>query len=80
MKYPVYAYRDASFGFGSPIVEQNELTAVRGFKFAISGKDGIMNFSPQDFDLYRIGSYDNDKGEMIPEMPELVLTGIQALK
>lgn len=80
MSYPIYSFRDTAAGrFGQPILEANEMTAVRGFKMAINSQQGTMNFAPQDFDLYKIGEFDIEKGELIPELPCLVMTGVQAV-
>lgn len=78
MKYPVYSYRDSKAGFGQPIVENNEFTAIRGFKYAVNG-NGIMNFSPADFDLYKIGEFDPEKGEIVGCVPVFVLSGASAI-
>lgn len=76
MKYPIYSYRDVKSGFGSPIVDQSDVTAIRGFSYAINGNNGIMNFSPADFDLYKIGMYDTDTGVIISEnVPVLIVNG-----
>lgn len=76
MKYPVYSYRDQKVGFGQPIVDQSDAAAIRGFSFAMNNKNGIMNFSPKDFDLYKIGEFDTIKGVFIPEkVPVLIMSG-----
>lgn len=75
MKYPVFSYRDLKVGFGMPVVDQNEAAAVRGFSYAINGRDGIMGFSPSDFDLYKIGVFDTEKGTIEAVTPELVVSG-----
>lgn len=80
MVLPMYSYRDSKVGFGSPIVEQNEQTAVRGFSYAINSNDGLMNFSPKDYDLYKIGEFDFEKGVVVPELvPILVCSGTSVL-
>lgn len=81
MKYPVYSYRDLKVAFGQPIVEMNDQTAIRGFAYAINQNQGLMNFSPKDYDLYRIGEFDAEKGILIPEkVPVLVMSGVSALE
>lgn len=76
MKYPIYSYRDIKSGFGSPVVDQSDVTAIRGFSYAINGSNGIMNFSPSDFDLYKIGTFDSDTGVIVPEtVPILIANG-----
>lgn len=81
MKYPVYSYRDLKVAFGQPIVEMNDQTAIRGFAYAINQNEGLMNFSPKDYDLYRIGEFDAEKGILIPEkVPVLVMSGVSAVE
>lgn len=76
MKYPIYSYRDIKSGFGGPVVDQSDSTAIRGFSYAINGNNGIMNFSPNDFDLYKIGMFDSDTGVIVPEViPVLIVNG-----
>lgn len=75
MKYPIFSYRDNKVGFGTPIIDQNESSGIRGFSYAINGRDGLMNFSPADFDLYKIGVFDSEKGTIDPCLPELVVSG-----
>lgn len=76
MKYPIYCYRDVKVGFMPPQCDQNDATAIRGFSYAVNGNDGMMNFSPKDFDLYRIGEFDTETGSIMSEIPTLVVTGI----
>lgn len=75
MKYPLFSYRDSKVGFGMPVVDQNDSAAIRGFSYAVNGRDGIMNFSPGDFDLYKIGVFDTEKGVIEGQTPELVVSG-----
>lgn len=76
MKYPVFSYRDKLVGFGSPVVDQNDVSAVRGFSYAINNSDGIMNFQPDNFELYKIGVFDTDKGTIYAlDIPELIVSG-----
>ena len=80
MKFPVYSYRDKLNNFGAPIVESNELTAVRGFKMQMNNPNGLMNFQPTDFDLYQIGEFDPESGSLIPlKVPVLVASGVNMI-
>lgn len=80
MKYPVYSYRDLKVGFGQPVVDMNDQSAIRGFSFAVNQNSNIMNFSPKDYDLYRIGEFDSEKGILISEkVPVLVVSGVSVL-
>lgn len=80
MKYGVYSIRDSKVGFTPPVVDQSDQSAIRGFGFAINNPENIMNFSPKDFDLYKVGEFDSEKGVLIPlDMPELVYNGVSAV-
>lgn len=79
MKFPVYSIRDIHVGFMAPRVESNDYTARRSFAFEINNRDGIMNFSAKDFDLYKIGEFEQETGKFEPCIPELVVSGINVL-
>lgn len=74
MTYPIYSIKDHKVGFMSPTVDQNDSSAIRNFSYAINN-GGIMNFSPNDFDLYKIGYFDDQKGNIEEILPELVVSG-----
>lgn len=78
MKYPIYAVRDVQVGFNSPMTDISDNVAKRNFAYAINNpNNGVMNFEPKDYDLYRIGEFDTDKGTISAYgVPELVCTGI----
>lgn len=79
MKYPMYAIRDQKVGFMAPTVDQSDQSAIRNFSYAINGNDGIMNYSPKDFDLFKVGEFDTEKGEIIPCMPENICSGVSVI-
>lgn len=75
MKFPVYAVRDnKSNQFASLTVAANDAVITRSFAESIvSGRDPVMSFSPKDFDLYRVGEFDVDKGVLIPLSPVVLI-------
>lgn len=75
MKYPMFAIRDSKVGFMPPTCDQSEQSAIRNFAYAING-EGVMNYSPKDFDLFKVGEFDVEKGEIIPCMPKNICDGI----
>ena len=79
MKYPMFCYRDNKVGFMMPQCDQSDQSAIRGFAFAVNNHDGMMNFAPQDFDLYKIGEFDTDTGKVNPCTPVLIISGVSAL-
>lgn len=75
MKCPIYTYRDNKTGFGTPVFEMNDQSAIRGFSYRINSP-GLMNFAAADFDLYKIGVFDSDKGTIVAEpVPVLIVSG-----
>lgn len=67
MIYPIYSINDALIGFQSPTIMNNDAFAMRSFKESF---DGVKN--PQDYSLWKIGSFDTDTGELISCVPEIV--------
>lgn len=77
MIYPMYAYRDSKVGFlVPPMCDQSDQSAIRNFSYAINGNEGIMNYSPADFDLFKIGEFNTETGELKVIMPENICSGI----
>ena len=80
MKMPVFAIRDqrsAEFLFPAP--DANELCAKRSFQRAVCSGEGLIGFSPEDFDLYQVGSYDSTSAQFESCIPEFVCNGIDVL-
>lgn len=81
MKYPIYSIRDVKVGFGTPNIDQSDASAIRGFSYAINNREGLMNYSPKDFDLYKIGEFDVDSGTIKAEkIPVLVVNGSDVIE
>lgn len=75
MVYGIYVMRDNKVGFLSPTFDLNDDVAQRNFSYGINNNN-VMSFSPADFDLFKLGTYDNEtaKFELLP-IPELVVSG-----
>ena len=70
MIYGVYAIYDSASGvFTSPTVDISDGSAVRNFQQAIANAGSIMNFKPDDFSLYQIGTFDVETGSLEPLVP-----------
>lgn len=75
MKYPLYCVRDVKQAFWSPQIEMNDAVAVRNFSFMVN-TNNIPAFSPNDFDFYRVGEFDSQKGTIEAlDVPEFVCSG-----
>ena len=65
MTYNVYAIMDKASGlFMAPMVDINDSTAKRNFYMQITKTNGALNYSPSDYDYYRIGKYTDSNGIM----------------
>lgn len=73
----VYAIRDrAAQQFMFPMHDVNDETAKRNFFLSMSNRpEGVMAFSPDDFELYHIGHFDTEKAEFINEIPSFIVNG-----
>lgn len=62
-----------------PQCDQNDQTAIRGFAYAVNNNN-IMNFSAKDYDLYKVGEFDVDKGIINAiKVPVLIASGINVV-
>lgn len=70
MIYGVYAiYDSAAHVFTAPTIDISDASAVRSFQQAISNSGSVMNFKPDDFSLYQVGTFDVETGELEPFTP-----------
>lgn len=80
MTYGVYGYRDNKFAFGPIWMDQNDEVAQRGFAFMINNREGIFNFAPADFDLFKIGTFDSETGQIESVWPiQFICNGLNVV-
>lgn len=70
----LYCVRDLTTGFNQPWCDKNDEAAIRGFAYSINNND-IMGFRPSDFQLFQVGTFDTDKGDVSYVLPTLVVRG-----
>lgn len=76
MIMPMYSVRDSLTGFMTPVLEQNDVCAMRNFRMACETSDSLMRYSSSDFALYHIANFDTVSGVISPVTPvELVCSG-----
>lgn len=67
MIYGVYAIFDSASGvFTAPTIDISDASAIRAFQQALSNSGSIMNFKPDDFSLYQVGTFDVETGKLEP--------------
>jgi len=78
MKHVVCAVRDrASDTFGRPFFVRTLGEANRSFIDEVNraSADNQLYAHPEDFDLYEIGSFDDDSGDLVAIKPRMVAVG-----
>jgi len=78
MKAIIFCVRDrAANVFGQPQFTASTGSAIRGFTDGVNRKDAqnIMNAHPEDFDLYLLGTYDDNTGEFETHTPKQIAVG-----
>lgn len=77
-----YAIRDnLSELYMTPVLFQNENVALRWFTGVVNSKEQneVIYNNPQDFELWKLGIFDNFSGELKP-MLEKMATGLSVKK
>jgi hypothetical protein len=74
MIYELYSVRDDKAGdFNIPFAAENEIIAVRITGMMANSKSGQIAGYPEDFSLYRIGSF-NPKSGQVETVPPVYIT------
>lgn len=79
----LYSVRDTKAKTNSaPFNERTHVHATRAFATQINNKDqhNMLYNYPEHFDLYHIGTFDEEKGELNTIPPNLIATGISLQK
>lgn len=74
----IYAVKDVKAEtFNNPFFQKNDITALRALSLEVNRADpgNVVYTHPQDFDLYELGDYDPDTGEITSISPVLVANG-----
>lgn len=80
MKIKLYSIMDAKLAtFGSIHQSLTDSAAVRQFADVIQDKNNFISKHPEDFSLYRIGEYDDETGNLIPSVPQALVTASSLL-
>nr|WAE43465.1 MAG: nonstructural protein [Microviridae sp.] len=59
----IYAIRDKKIGvYGKPFCETSDVQATRGLSIAVNDPTIQLSHFPDDFDLYKLGTFDEESG------------------
>lgn len=61
----IYCIRDLKVGYLTPMVDVNDQTAIRNFGVATQHQESMMFAHPEDFELYKIGEFDDENAVII---------------
>lgn len=64
---------------GPMFTEHRDESAIRIFSDAIQNDGNFVNQHPNDYEIRRIGTFNETTGEITPEHPETIVTGAQVL-
>lgn len=76
MLFEMYAIKDCKSGYLQPSCDVNKDVAVRNFAQAVQAGNGLLGFAPEDFELYKVGTYDTDSAVLTPCNPEFICSAI----
>lgn len=79
MKYLIMTIKDRAVEAYQPIAcTRAEGEAIRGFQDAINNpQNGILYNHPDDYDLYLLGTFDDETGEITAHAPQKLADGKQ---
>lgn len=74
----VYSIRDAKAEyFNTPFFQKTKGEAIRNFSNAVNDEKTQLNQHPEDFDLWKIGQWDDQKGQIVSlSTPEHVVKAV----
>lgn len=76
MKLSLYSLRDIKVGYRSVISMHNDEEAKRSCAFAVnSGNKDDICLCPQDFEMWRVATFDDSTGEIVPDKEFIVNLG-----
>ena len=80
MKLYVFTIFDSAAGaYLRPFLLRSNGEAMRTFQNECMNADSPLSQHPEDYSLYRIGSYDDNKGELYPEDRFCLATAMEVI-
>lgn len=80
MIFGIYAIKDAKSSFMPCTVDTNNATAIRNFENAVCQPGSLLASHPNDFALFKLGSYDDVCGSLMPlDAPKMLCDASQCL-
>lgn len=83
MKLGIYAIRDIkTSSYGNPMFQPTDGSMIRDFSDAVNSKQekNHLNDHSDDFELFKLGEYETDTGEITTHAPKSLITATQLKK
>lgn len=78
MRMNVYSFFDTATGaYMRPFFAQADAQAVREFSNLVMDADHPFSMHPKDYSICRIGVFDDQSGELVPEPVQYLATGLE---
>lgn len=61
--------------YNRPFFLISDGVAIRAFQDEINNKESELSKHPDDYELYKIGEYNEETGEINPNLPQLIASG-----
>ena len=80
MKVGVYAVYDVcSAVYDGPVPATTDAVAVRNFSNMCRNPESAIGTSPEDYTLFRVGTWNDANGEITPEAPQKLVNGLECV-
>jgi hypothetical protein len=80
MKVTLYAVFDRCSGvYDGPIPGRADAEMIRNFSHMAVKEDSKISQSPEDFTLFKVGSWNDGTGEVEPMIAEKLINGAEAV-
>ena len=81
MKAQVYVVRDSQADATMrPFFFERDAVAIRSFILSVTNANEAMSNTPEDFTLYRVGTYDDESMFLVGEDPVRLINGLEAVQ
>lgn len=80
MRQFVYSIFDSASGvYDKPTFANSDAEIIRAFGDICASADHPIGMHPDDYTLMRIGEFDNNTGEIKPEVPVKLINGLESV-
>lgn len=76
----VYALKDRLSGYADVKLVDNDMAAMRLFKFMCSDSNSFTHFSKDDYSMVKLADFDTLTGDLIVREPEIIIKGVDIVE